>query len=120
MESRLEARGDHLWLEFRGELDVAAARLIIVDVVAQANAQGIDRVLADMRGIRTTVGIGERYDLASLLSRASAGRMRIAVLVEPHNAFTKTFENTATNRGLALRTTTSLEEARAFLRLKDP
>ena len=119
MESLLESRGDYLWLECRGEFDVAAARSIIVDVVAQANAQGIERVLADMRGITTTVGIGERYDLASLLARTSAARLRMAILVEPHNAFTKTFENTATNRGLALRTTTSLAEARAFLGLKD-
>ena len=119
METRLEARGDHLWLACHGEFDVAAARSIIVDVVAQANAQGIDRVLADMRGISTTVGIGDRYDLAALLARAGAGRLRVAVLVEPRNAFTKTFENTATNRGLALLTTTSLAEARAFLGLKD-
>ena len=119
MESKLEARGDYLSLECRGGFDIAAARAIIVDIVAQANAQGVDRVFADLRGVTTTVGIGERYDLAALLARAGAAGLRVAVLVEPHNAFTKTFENTATNRGLAVRTTTSLAEARAFLGLKD-
>ena len=116
----MEVRGDHLWIEVRGEFDVAEARALITKVVSEARTRGVDRVFADMRGLATTVGIGERYDLASLLARAGAERLRMAILVEPHNAFTKTFENTASNRGLAVRTTTSLAEARAFLGLKDP
>ena len=52
-------------------------------------------------------------------AEAGAERLRMAFLVGPENFFTKTFEDTATNRGLAVRSTTSLAEARAFLGLKD-
>ena len=120
MESRLEIRSGHLAVECRGEFDVAEARTLIARIVSQSAATKLERVLVDLRGIETTIGIGDRYDVASLLARAGAERLRIAILVTPENLFTKTFEDTATNRGLAVRTTASPAEAREFLDLKDP
>lgn len=120
MDTRLDVRGDHLWVECRGEFDVGDARSLVGRIVADCAARGIERVLVDLREVPTTIGIGDRYDLAALLARAGAERLRMAFLVAPGNFFTKTFEDTATNRGLAVRTTTSPAEARAFLGLKDP
>lgn len=120
MESRLEVLPDHVAVHCRGEFDAAEARALIARIVSQVAAAKQDRVLVDLREVETTIGIGDRYDLAALLARGGAERLRIAILVSPGNLFTKTFEDTATNRGLAVRTTTSLAEAREFLGLKDP
>jgi hypothetical protein len=119
VESRLEVLADHVQVSCTGQFDGAEARALVARIVEAAGGAGVQKVLVDLRGLSTTVGIGERYDVASLLARGGAERLRMAFLVGPENFFTKTFEDTATNRGLAVRSTTSLAEARAFLGLKD-
>jgi hypothetical protein len=41
--------------------------------------------------------------------------VRLAIVVAHINLFTKTLEDTATNRGVAVRTTASMQEAAEFL-----
>lgn len=120
MDVRIEALGDHVVVEARGPFVGREARAGLERAVLETRAAGLTRLLVDGRGISTTVPISERYDLATLLAGSGAAGLRIAVVVTHENMFSKTMENTASNRGVALRTTDSMSEARAFLGLNDP
>ena len=98
-----------------GAWNPAEARRAVGEMAALCKQQGATRVLIDGRGISTVIPIADRHELGMAFAGAAA-RLRIAVAVSEENMFTKTFENTATNRGMSLRTTTSLEEAVAFVK----
>ena len=115
MEIRFETRTGYLLVIVTGAFDVQQARWGMVNIVKECEARGLTRILIDGRGISTSVSIADRYDLAAQLADAGKGRLRMAIVVAPENMFTKTFEDTATNRGLGMRTTDSMDEALAFL-----
>ena len=117
MEFKFEDRGDHLLLTASGAYDAADARVALSKLAGAAAGSRSGRLLADLRGITTTIPIHDRYEVAALLAKAGGARLRMAFLVNPDNMFTKTFEDTATNRGMQVRTTDSLAEARKFLGL---
>jgi anti-anti-sigma regulatory factor len=115
MRIRYEPQPGHLLVVLEGDFDAAAARRGLGEVVAQCRKHQLAKVLIDGRAIESVISIADRHELASVLATAGAS-LRIAVVVSPENMFTKTFENTATNRGMSLRTTPSMDEAVAYLR----
>ena len=117
MDVRIEALGDYVLMQAIGPFDSREARAGLERAVRETRAAGLTHLLVDGRGISTTVPISERYDLATLLAGSGAVGLRIAVVVTTDNMFSKTMENTASNRGVALHTTDSIDEARAFLGL---
>lgn len=117
MDVKLEPRADHLRVVAKGAFASADARQGLLDLVQAAAGRGFTRVLVDGRGITTAVPIHERYDLATFMAAAGGKGLRVAIVVSPDNMFTKTLEDTATHRGLSVRTTASLDEALAFLGL---
>lgn len=118
MELKLELREDHVHVRADGPYDPAEARRGMIQVVKACEASGLTRILVDGRGIPDPVPISDRYDLATLLASLGAGRLRMAIVVSPENMYTKTLEDTATNRGLNVRTTASLDEAMDYLELR--
>ena len=120
MKTEYEPRPDHLYVKVSGAFEVHEARHALGDVLRECQARGLARILIDARGLTTPVSVADRYDLATRLADYGTGRLRTAIVVSPDNLFTKTLEDTATNRGAALRTTDSLEEAVAFLDLEAP
>ena len=115
MDLRYEMRKDHLRVVASGRFDAARARIELSNIIRQSASSGLSRILVDARGITDAVPISDRYDLATQLADQSHGRVRLAIVVAEVNLFTKTLEDTATNRGVAVRTTGSMDEAVEFL-----
>lgn len=117
MHIRHELRPDHLLVVAGGEFDAPVARKGLGEALRVCQANGLARIFVDGRGITTPVSIADRYDLATMLAEHGRGRVRMAILVSTENMFTKTLEDTATNRGAYVRTTDSLQEAMEYLGL---
>lgn len=115
MELKFEVRHDHLQVTALGSFDLSQAKQGLAQLVQRSEAAGLRKILVDARGIDSMISIADRYDLATSLANLAGGRLRVALVVSPANMFTKTFEDTATNRGAAVRTTDSMNEAREFL-----
>jgi hypothetical protein len=117
MELEFEPRPDYLLVHAAGPFDVHRARDGLEAIGRICESHGLTRILVDASEVSTRISIADRYDLATLLAAVGGGRMRMAILVSPENMFTKTFEDTAANRGIPVRTTDSLPEALAYLEL---
>jgi hypothetical protein len=115
MELLYEMRRDHLRVVAEGAFDAQRARIELCNILRQSASSGLSRILVDARGITAPVSIADRYELATQLADKSQGRVRMAIVVEPMHRETQTFEDTAMNRGVAVKTTTSMDEALAFL-----
>lgn len=115
MELRYEMRKDHLRVVAEGRFDPARARIELSNVIRQSAGSGLTRILVDARGLTETVPVSDRYDLATQLADQSHGRVRMAIVVSQANLLTKTLEDTATRRGVAVKTTGSMDEAVEFL-----
>ena len=115
MDLRYEMRKDHLRVVASGRFDPARARIELANVIRQSASSGLTRILVDARGITDAVPISDRYELATQLADQSQGKVRLAIVVAELNLFTRTLEDTATNRGVAVRSTASMAEAVAFL-----
>ena len=116
MEFRYEPRATHLEVIATGSFEAEACRGALAEMIGICAERRLARILVDMRAIGELVSIGDRFDLANLL--AASKPPRIAILVTAANAeYTRTFENTAINRGAVVRTTANEDEARRFLGL---
>ena len=118
MELSYEMRKDHLRVVVAGAFQPERARIELANVIRRSVDTGLTRILVDARGITDTVPVSDRYELARQLADHAQARLRLAVVVEAMNRQTQTFEDTARNRGVAVRTTTSMPEALAFLGLE--
>jgi hypothetical protein len=115
MDLRYEMRRDHLRVVAEGPFDPQRARIELANIIRRSADSGMTRILIDARGISQPVSIADRYELATQLADQSHGKVRLAIVVAHINLFTKTLEDTATNRGVAVRTTASMQEASDFL-----
>ena len=117
MDVSFEVRPHYLFVKTKGAWDVARARTAVDQIMALCRKHDLARVMVDGQGIDTLIPISDRYDMATMFAAVATGRTRVALLMSTENMFSKTFENTAANRGIPVRTTDSLEEAIAFLQL---
>ena len=117
MELRQELRPDHLFVHASGPFDLRQARAALQAVIRACIEARLTRILVDGREVTTTISIADRYELATQLAGLGHGRVRMAIVMSAANLFTKTFEDTALNRGVPMRTTGSLNEALEFLQL---
>ena len=120
MDIAFEVRPHYVMARIAGAWDVASARHAMDQLVRQCDVAGVTRIMVDGSAIATVIPISDRYDMATQFAAASGGRMRMALLMSTENMFSKTFENTAANRGAHVRTTDSMQEALAFLQLPAP
>jgi hypothetical protein len=120
MRLRHEVREQCLHVEVGGAFDPAASRSAIEEMLRACMAAGLKRVLVDARRLEVGVSISERFALGRALAGSFPPQFRIAVLVDAGQMTTKTLENSATNRGMSVRTTASPEEAYGFLGLAPP
>jgi hypothetical protein len=119
MDFRYEPREGFLLVEATGPFDAVACRAAMGEIGRLCAERGLARVLVDARAIAEVVSIADRFGLASGV--ASARLPRIAILVNEANAtYSRTFENTALNRGAMVRTTASPAEASGFLGIAMP
>ncbi|HUP28584.1 MAG TPA: hypothetical protein VM122_00315 [Usitatibacter sp.] len=117
MDVTYELRPHYVIARAAGAWDVAASRVALQEILRLCKENSLTRVMVDGTRIDTLIPISDRYDMASMLAEVAGGRTRMALLMSTENMFSKTFENTAANRGIHVRTTDSLQEALAFLQL---
>jgi G3E family GTPase len=117
MDIRFEPQSDYLRVVAKGIFDPVAARGGIVQIMQVCRERNLDRVLIDGRGIATPVSVLDRYEIAKTLADEAKPRVRMAVVVTRENMFSKTFEETARNMGMDVRTTESMAEALTYLGL---
>lgn len=120
MDASFEIRPHHLFVKAKGAWDIARARTAVDEIMRLCRQHRLERILVDGTGVDTLIPISDRYDMATMFAAVATGRTRVALLMSTENMFSKTFENTAANRGIPVRTTDSLEEALAFLQLPAP
>lgn len=120
MEIRLQPRQGYVLAEVDGPYDPQAARASVTRIREECARLGVARVFVDARGLDATVTIADRFDLARTLAEGCTAAVRFAVLVKPEQLVTKTLEDSATNRGVPVRTTASIEEAYGFLGIAPP
>ena len=117
MEVRIEPHADHVRVVAKGEFDAAAARAGVSQIVAACRERGVDGVLIDGRGITSVISVLDRYEIAKALAEEARRPLRLAIVVTRENMTSKTFEETAINMGMDVRTTESLAEALIYLGL---
>ena len=116
MQFHVDQRPDHLFVEVTGPFTPAAARALVDQMGTVLRAGTTNRILIDARGLARPVSIAERFDIGASFASLQMP-VRAAVIVGEEQMFTKTLEHTIVNRGAPFRTTTSIEEAKAFLGL---
>jgi len=117
LDVRLETRAGHVFAVATGEFDLIEARQAILRLAAACRAAHVNAVLVDARAIASQVGVMHRYELAKVIADETRMRMRMAVVVNTENMFSKTLEDTARNLGVELLTTDSMAEGMIFLGL---
>lgn len=116
MHVTYQPRPDHLLVVASDRFDAQAAREIIAHVARLCAQHRLEKVFVDFRGVADIVSIGDRHALGNALASARVPA-RIAILVADAQHRTNAFEDTAVNRGAAVCTTTSEDEALRFLEL---
>ena len=104
MDIGYEPRADHLLVKAGGRFDADRCRAALVEIRRICEERRLARVLVDFRGVIDLVSISDRFDLGKLVAESNPGG-RMAILVTPPQRHTATLENTAVNRGAAVRTT---------------
>jgi hypothetical protein len=117
LDVRIETRPGHIFAVATGEFELGAARESILRIAGACQAAGVNAVLVDARAIASQVGVMHRYELAKVIADDTKMRLRMAVVVNTENMFTKTLEETARNLGVELLTTDSMAEGMIFLGL---
>ena len=119
MQFQFEPREGYLLVRATGPFDADACRAAFGDVARICTERELARVLVDARAIREVVSIADRFGLANNVVQSRLPRM--AILVTEANAHhSRTFENTALNRGAQVRTTADAGEASGFLGITLP
>ena len=116
MDVSYDPRPGHLHVVARGRFDTEEARAVIAQTARLCAQHRLEKVFVDFRGVGDIVSIADRHALGHALASARIPA-RIAILVAEPQHRTNAFEDTAVNRGAAVLTTTSEEEARSFLDL---
>ena len=117
LDVHIEARPGHVFAVATGEFELGGARDAILRMAGACRAAGVDAILVDARAIASQVGVMHRYELAKVIADETHMRLRMAVVVNTENMFSKTLEETARNLGVELLTTDSMAEAMIFLGL---
>jgi hypothetical protein len=81
----LEKRENYACAKPAGIMPSQAAARLVVEAVAAASAQGVPRLLVDLRGVKVTSrsAVMERYELGHEIARAAHRVSRVALVMPP-------------------------------------
>ncbi|MBN2415484.1 hypothetical protein JXO52_06565 [bacterium] len=86
-------------------------------VVDELRKAGLHKVLLDGRGFKDKLSIMDRFAIGTMFSSLGPLNIKIAIVGNKRLVLPDRFvENVATNRGVALKVTTDIEEALSWLR----
>jgi len=105
-----------LRVEASGEYKASKARAFFEQIINEARANNLDKVLIDARSFSGEVSVMERYDIGTLLGELRPMRIRLAFVARPSVTWPDHFgENVAVNRGVNMQVTTDLTQALEWL-----
>ena len=113
-----EAQNSHLFAQVSGIRTLEAVQEATVEVFDSALANGLSRVLVDVRAFEGRLGVLDIYLLVTQLFQSLRGKgiKKAAIVDRPHSAMREWFlETVAVNRGFNLRMFSEVEEARQWL-----
>lgn len=113
---------DFVFVVFEGDLDAAAAKMLVRELVSFANKHKCFRILADYRKAALKLSVGFIYELPNLIVReaaitgASVDQMKRALVVPQkfYEGF-RFFETVSLNRSQKIRIFEDIDEARSWL-----
>lgn len=118
MECRYQVHPQYLEVTAAGIFNLADGKACIDEIHRLCGLHSLRKLLIDVRGVPEQLSVGARFSLADYLTAGSPQAIRVGMIATTeHVRFTKTFENTANNRGAQVLTTDSPEEALRFLEL---
>ena len=101
-----------LRVEASGAYEAFKAREFFEQILEEARAKHLDKVLIDARSFPGELSVIERYDIGMLLAELSTTGIRLAFVVRPSLVWPDRFgENVAANRSVCIRVTTDLPQA---------
>ncbi len=87
-----------------------------IAIIEMAIAHGIERVLCDERELEYALGTVSNYEAAKFIAEVAPKICRVAIVCHPRDAQSGAFwETVAVNRGLKVRVTSDLDQARAWI-----
>jgi hypothetical protein len=114
----IEAKNSHLFADVSGIRTRESVMAVTIEVFDAAIANGLSRVLVDVRAYEGRLGVLEVYLLVTELFQKLRGKgiKQAAIVDRPQSATREWFlETVAVNRGFNLRIFTEVEEARKWL-----
>ena len=118
MEFKYHVHPQYLEVIAAGVMNLGDGKACIDEIHRLCGLHSLRKLLIDARGIPEQVTVGARFSLADYLTAGSPQAIRVGLIATTeHVQFTKTFENTANNRGGQVLTTDSPEDALSFLEL---
>ena len=105
-----------LRVDASGVFKASKARAFFEQIINEARAKNLDKVLVDTRSFSGELSLMERYGIGTLLGELRPMRIRLAFVVRPSVAWPDRFgENVADNRAVNMRVTTDLPQALDWL-----
>ena len=110
----VQETGPYLTAQVRGSLSLQNMKGLVDTVVSESRRRGCNRFLVDMLQTGPPAREMDRFYIGEYLAARFHAGLKVAV-VYPSELINKFTENTAVNRGAALRVVGSREEALAWL-----
>ena len=105
-----------LRVDASGVFKASKARAFFEQILNEARANNLGKVLVDARSFSGELSVMERYDIGTLLGKLRPMRIRLAFVVRPSLAWHDRFgENVAVNHAVNMRVTTDLTQALEWL-----
>ena len=116
VEFQYHIHPSYLEVVVTGSFSLGDSKGCIDEVYRLCGLHSLRKILIDGRDVPEEITVGARFSLADYLTAGSPQSIRIAMVAKPERiAFSKTFENTANNRGAQVITTDTREAALVFL-----
>jgi hypothetical protein len=119
IQRSIEQRASFMVVRADGEPDLAEFLAFVEDVPLASRQWPLQRLLVDLRGIRTLTSFTEHYAVGEAVGRSMGHMRRIASLV-PADRITRASEKTAQRAGVNMAVFTSEAEAVAWLGAAPP
>jgi len=107
-----ENRDSYLFVEITDPLMITAA--IFQDIAQACRSQDLNKILIDLRAVRTTLSIFDRYKAGIYVASIIGPRIKMAVVAQAA-LITRVAETVAVNRYGKLKMFSDIEEARRWL-----
>ena len=112
----MEPKDGYFFAALSGSVSLKQSIGAIATVIAACREHGADRILVDVRGVKGSSSVIDRYHLGKHFAESGMQTVRTAMVCrEDQWMADRPLENTAVNRGAQFKATCSAEEALEWL-----